>query len=269
MPRLYHLAWFFYLLLAASAVVWIGMRRGHHRRRDVLRSVALAGSTSLWGVAAGLSLVALWWLVGRRLPLARGASRSCSASVLGLARRHQAIGLALLSGFAEELFFRGAVQDAWGFWLATALFAALHTGRERGLLVWTAFALVAGLLFGGLVLWRGNLLRADGRARRWSTRSTCGRTSRSRLRDDRRRRRRCEPTRGRLSAELASHLEGDCRTSAHALEPVERERRFLDELQEYLRIPSISTDPAYKNDVARCAEFVRGELRGGRPHGAS
>ena len=42
---------------------------------------------------------------------------------------------------------------------------------------------------------------------------------------------------------------------------IERRRgEFLDDLQQYLRIPSISTDPAYKADVARCAEFVRGRL---------
>ena len=42
---------------------------------------------------------------------------------------------------------------------------------------------------------------------------------------------------------------------------IERRRgEFLDELQQYLRIPSISTDPAYKSDIARCAEFVRGRL---------
>ena len=41
-----------------------------------------------------------------------------------------------------------------------ALFAALHTGRQRGLWIWTLFALIAGLLFGGLVLLAGNLLPA-------------------------------------------------------------------------------------------------------------
>src|SRR5688572_9517612 len=39
-----------------------------------------------------------------------------------------------------------------------------------------------------------------------------------------------------------------------------RRDEFLDDLQEYLRIPSISTDPAYKNDILRCADFVRGRL---------
>src|SRR5262245_22546909 len=39
-----------------------------------------------------------------------------------------------------------------------------------------------------------------------------------------------------------------------------RRGEFLDELQQYLRIPSISTDPAYKSDVTRCAAFVRERL---------
>jgi acetylornithine deacetylase/succinyl-diaminopimelate desuccinylase-like protein len=41
-----------------------------------------------------------------------------------------------------------------------------------------------------------------------------------------------------------------------------RRGEFLDDLQQYLRIPSISTDPAYRNDIARCAEFVKGRLEG-------
>ncbi|HLF55889.1 MAG TPA: dipeptidase [Thermoanaerobaculia bacterium] len=38
---------------------------------------------------------------------------------------------------------------------------------------------------------------------------------------------------------------------------LEREReRHLDELKQYLRIPSISTDPAHKADVERCADWL-------------
>ena len=36
--------------------------------------------------------------------------------------------------------------------------------------------------------------------------------------------------------------------------------RFLDELIELLKIPSISADPAYKSDVFRTAEFVMQSL---------
>jgi acetylornithine deacetylase/succinyl-diaminopimelate desuccinylase-like protein len=50
--------------------------------------------------------------------------------------------------------------------------------------------------------------------------------------------------------------------SADALELVERnERRNLDELLEYLRIPSISTDPEYAPEVARCAEHLMSRMR--------
>ena len=36
--------------------------------------------------------------------------------------------------------------------------------------------------------------------------------------------------------------------------------RFLEELFDLLRIPSISADPAYKDDVRKCAEFVRDQF---------
>jgi acetylornithine deacetylase/succinyl-diaminopimelate desuccinylase-like protein len=42
------------------------------------------------------------------------------------------------------------------------------------------------------------------------------------------------------------------------LERVEREKeRYLAELQDYLRIPSISTDPDYRDEVLRASEFLR------------
>jgi acetylornithine deacetylase/succinyl-diaminopimelate desuccinylase-like protein len=37
--------------------------------------------------------------------------------------------------------------------------------------------------------------------------------------------------------------------------------RHLEELKEFLRIPSVSTDPQRRADVARCADWVAGQLR--------
>lgn len=43
---------------------------------------------------------------------------------------------------------------------------------------------------------------------------------------------------------------------------IEREQgTYLEELKDYLRIPSISTDPQYDVDVRRCAEFLRERMR--------
>src|SRR5436190_1148879 len=41
----------------------------------------------------------------------------------------------------------------------------------------------------------------------------------------------------------------------------ENNSRFLDELKEFLAIPSISTSPEHKADMDRCAEWVANQLR--------
>jgi acetylornithine deacetylase/succinyl-diaminopimelate desuccinylase-like protein len=49
--------------------------------------------------------------------------------------------------------------------------------------------------------------------------------------------------------------------SKDVLARIEREKeRYLEELMEYLRIPSISTEPEHKEDVVRCSEFVVDKL---------
>lgn len=156
--RLYRFAWWFYLLLAVAGAVWIGARRG-------TIPLGLFLDRRLWpldlllGVAAAGLLIGIWRL-GRRLFPAARELEAALASLLGPLRRPDAAALALLSGFAEELFFRGAMQDAWGWFPAVLLFALLHGGPGRPFRLWSVFAVGAGLLFAGLTLWRGNLLAA-------------------------------------------------------------------------------------------------------------
>jgi hypothetical protein len=108
-------------------------------------------------MAAGAALLAVWEGARRTIPPARDLETKL-AEVLGPLKREEALALAVLSGFAEEFFFRGAVMSAWGWLAATLLFALLHTGPGPAFRAWTAFAAVAGLVFAGLVLWRGTLL---------------------------------------------------------------------------------------------------------------
>lgn len=50
--------------------------------------------------------------------------------------------------------------------------------------------------------------------------------------------------------------------SRDVLDRVAREESiYLEELEDYLRIPSISTDPAYDADVRRCADWIEGQLQ--------
>src|SRR5919204_3061474 len=41
----------------------------------------------------------------------------------------------------------------------------------------------------------------------------------------------------------------------------QNQQRFLNELKDLLRIPSVSTLPEHKSDVQRAADYVAGELR--------
>jgi uncharacterized protein len=145
-----------YLVLALAGLAWIGWRDGEI-------PLGLFYGPGSWGVDLGLGLglaavlLAGWQLLRRVMPLACELEGRL-AEVLGPLRREEALGLALLSGLAEEVFFRGAVQPSWGYLPATLLFGLLHTGRGRAFALWGLLALAAGAALGALMLWRGNLL---------------------------------------------------------------------------------------------------------------
>ncbi len=153
--QLYRLAWFFYLLLAIGGVVWIGLREG-----AIAPTLFVSGGW--WvdlglGVAAGGALIGAWRLMVRISGRARELERQLGG-MLGPLQPAEILALALLSGFAEELFFRGAMQASWGWLPTTIVFALIHTGPGPAYRMWTLFAAIAGLLLGGLMLWRGTLL---------------------------------------------------------------------------------------------------------------
>lgn len=155
--RLYRLGWTIYLAMAIAGVVWIGLRVDGPIPLGLFLDPGEWWLDVLLGIGSGLLLLGVWAGAEKVFPLARELERHLAA-VLGPLTGSEAFALALLSGFAEELFFRGAVQGQWGFAAATILFALLHSGPGRAFRFWTLFAALAGLLFGALMAWRGNLL---------------------------------------------------------------------------------------------------------------
>jgi membrane protease YdiL (CAAX protease family) len=154
--RLYRFAWGLYLILALAGAIWIGARRG------VIPLSLFFDPKGWWldlgaGAGAGLLLLGAWWGAERAFPLAKELEARLAAT-LGSITTSEAVALAALSGFAEELFFRGAVQGTLGWIAATVLFGVLHSGPGKAFRLWTLFAFVAGALFGGIMVWRGNLL---------------------------------------------------------------------------------------------------------------
>jgi len=151
---------YFYAAVMAAALIW---RMGFYRESILYASAGdrIAGVSPLWdlsvGLAAGLALVAvsLGWTVATRSGKALASELAALMGPLGLPN---ALLLALASGLAEEMFFRGALQPRVGLWLATLLFACVHFVPRRPLLPWALFAAAAGLVFGGLFEWTGNLI---------------------------------------------------------------------------------------------------------------
>jgi len=147
-----------YFLLAVAAVVWIGLAEGSVPT-SLFWVPARAAGDLLSGLAAGTLLLVLTWVARRFLPAFAELEQHLAALLPGVTRG-EALAVAAISGFAEELFFRGAVQGSWGWLWAAVLFALLHTGPDRLVGPWSVFALLAGSLFAGLTLLRGSILPA-------------------------------------------------------------------------------------------------------------
>lgn len=142
----------FYGLMVLAAALWNTLRgRAAFPPGDVSIGLALGISTSCATVLLGLA-------VYRMLPVMRKIASELAPRLVDGARRADLILVSVFSGVGEEAFFRGALQPEVGLALASLIFGAVHIGPDRRYLVWTAWALFAGFLFGFLYEITGGLL---------------------------------------------------------------------------------------------------------------
>jgi membrane protease YdiL (CAAX protease family) len=109
----------------------------------------VVGTGVLHGFGAGCILVVLTWLTGARVRALRLLKEEFR-STLGDISSLQILGLALLSGVAEELLFRGTLQPWLGLSWSAVIFGLLHVVPNVVYLPWTIFALITGFIFGWL-----------------------------------------------------------------------------------------------------------------------
>lgn len=154
--QFFQLAWTFYLALAIAGIIWLASVNEVFGLRlfiDPDRWFVDVG----WGAAGALALVGGWHVlrlfVGEMHEL-----EDVMVRLIGPVDGFECFVLALISGFAEELFFRGAVQGSLGWIWATLIFGFIHTGPGAAFRIWTVFALIAGALFAWLRIHTGALV---------------------------------------------------------------------------------------------------------------
>lgn len=116
-----------------------------------------AATHLLWGLGGALLLIALSLYASRNFCWARQLDQEFRRILVPLGS-WQIGAIALFSGTAEELFFRGAIQPLLGLIPTSLLFGAVHLIPRKMFLPWAAYAAFAGLLFGSLFELSGTLL---------------------------------------------------------------------------------------------------------------
>jgi membrane protease YdiL (CAAX protease family) len=115
------------------------------------------GDSLLCGAGIGAGTVICWAVMRRIVPWLRMLEDDLR-SVIGPLSLRAALLLAILSGVAEETFFRGALQPEVGLVFASFYFAALHVPFRLVYVIWTAFAFGMGMVLGWLFNSTGNIL---------------------------------------------------------------------------------------------------------------
>ena len=152
-PRFVTFAALFYGLLVVAGAAWCWLRG---IGLPVLGPRPAAGL--LLGCATAAVTVSLSLLAYRLVPLARKLADELAPSLVDRADGSGLVLVALFSGVGEEVFFRGAVQQEFGIVIASLAFGLAHVGPDRRYLLWTVWAVLAGVVFGLLFQATGGLL---------------------------------------------------------------------------------------------------------------
>ncbi len=118
---------------------------------------SLAASVLLGALTAACT-VSLGLLAYRLLPVLRSISGELAPRLVDGAGSGSLVLVSIFSGVGEEAFFRGAVQQEFGLVIASLLFGLAHVGPDRRYLIWTAWAVLAGFVFGAVYDLSGGLL---------------------------------------------------------------------------------------------------------------
>ena len=148
-----------YLGLGAAGLGWTSLRGQPSLWQVPGRQDPWVFTGILVGLLVGLGIVFASRMAFFRFEWARALHRDFRALLSPLGDREIVV-LAAASSIGEEMFFRGAMLPVLGLVGSSAVFALLHIGPRTRHLPWTISSFVAGLVFGKLFLWTGDLTGA-------------------------------------------------------------------------------------------------------------
>lgn len=109
------------------------------------------------GACCGLLAVGISELLTRFTALGQSLADVLGESLSGIGFA-DAILLAVASGTAEEMLFRGALQPSVGLAWASVAFGVCHFLPRRELALWSLYAVGMGFALGALFEWTGQLI---------------------------------------------------------------------------------------------------------------
>lgn len=143
-------------VLLGIAIIWIVWQK-------IPLAATLTFTHGIAGISAGLILLGINYVLieygSRYIEFFRTIKQLIEHDISPLFRQVDFVSvlvIAIISGVAEELFFRGVLQTQYGIWVASLIFGLAHIWRKTAIL-YGIYAAVMGLLFGGMYLWSGSL----------------------------------------------------------------------------------------------------------------
>ncbi len=150
----------FYFALSLTASVLIAARA---ENLDLFHPYSLPKGNWMHPVFLSIVIVlfvhAISVLSVRKWRSLRKSARELQAW-FGKLSRSEILFIALCSGIAEELFFRGWLLNEAGLLLSSLIFGAVHFPPHRAWIFWPLFAFSMGLVLGALCLWTETLFYA-------------------------------------------------------------------------------------------------------------
>lgn len=150
----------FYGLMGCAALLWRMAVPGQsilHPSTEAATDASSLSAAVLAGLVVGLIAVLVSELLTRWTDLGEALADVLGEGLAGIGTA-DAILLALASGIAEEMLFRGALQPAVGLFWASLIFGACHFLPRKELALWSVYAVLMGFAFGWLYEWTGHLV---------------------------------------------------------------------------------------------------------------